>query len=194
MATKKKDKDKDKDKEEKVIKPFEITSAQIADDFCNYSFEILAGVGLGDTHNVKGKGIIDPDLQEAFSKFNAHLAFVDDVFGHSGIEVADIDMFHTHDLTLLFNVTGFQIKGGEGNESIVLIGTKYVNSVTSRIELKSPKIPLDGLSSYKWHNELKGAADIAREEVALYKGGKCTAVETSDKEDSNQLTIEVVTE
>jgi len=182
---------KKKETEEKVLKPFEITSAQIADDFCNYSFEILAGVGVGDTHNVKGKGIIDADLQEAFSKFNAHLAFVDDVFGHSNIDVADIDQFHNHDLTLLFNVTGFQIKGGEGNESIVLIGTKYVNSVTSRIELKSPKIPLDGLSSYKWHNELKAAADIAREEVALYKGGKCTAVETSDKEDANQLTIEM---
>lgn len=104
MATKK----KKKDEEQKQIKPFEITSAQIADDFCNYSFEILSGVGVGDTHNVKGKGIIDGDLQVAFSKFNAHLAFVDDVFSHSGIEVEDIDLMHNHDLTLLFNVTGFR--------------------------------------------------------------------------------------
>lgn len=190
MANKK----KKKDEEQEQTKPFSVTKAQIVDGLCNYEYEILAGIGVGRTHKVTGEGIIDQDLQNAFNKFRAHMAFIDDVFRHSNIEVEDIDQFHNHDLTLLFEVSGFQIKGGEGNESIVLIGTKYVSSISSRNEVKTQKVPLDSLSSYKWYNELKAAADIAREEVALYEQGKFTPVETSDKEDANQLTIEAVTE
>lgn len=162
---------------------FEITQATIKDDFCNYSFEIIAGVGIGDTHNVKGKaGIIKDTMRTAFSKFNVHLAVIDDAFKNSGIEIEDIDMQHNHDLTLCYNVTGFTIKGGKDNESIVLSGNKYVSSAGGRMELESPKITIDNLGGYKWYNELATAAENAREEVALYKEGNYVPVKEDIEE------------
>jgi len=44
---------------EAPTKAFEIMAASIKDDFCNYTYEIKQGVGAGDTHQVKGKGIVD---------------------------------------------------------------------------------------------------------------------------------------
>lgn len=170
-------------------KPYIIKEAIIKDDYCNYAFEILSGIGAGDTHSVKGSGIIMDDMKEAFNRFNVHLAVIDDVFKHSGIEIEDIDKYHGHDLAFLFTVTGFKISGGEDNESIILKGSKYVSSAGGRIELASPKIPLDNLSSYKWYNELRAAADSARMEVALYKEGKVVPAEEDEKPNPKQLTI-----
>lgn len=178
---------------EKIVRqkrPFEIMEADIKDDFCNYKYEVIEDIGLGDTHKVDGNGIIEDDMRKAFAVFNVHLAVIDDVFKHSGIEIQDIDKLHGHDLTFLFNVTGFKIKGGKDNESIILIGNKYVNSAGGRLEVKSPRIPLDTMSSYKWYNELKAAAEKAREEVALYKEGKYTPVEVEEPaEDLKQTKI-----
>jgi hypothetical protein len=169
---------------------FTIKEASLKDDFCNYTFEIITGVGSGDTHSVKGSGIIEDDMREAFGKFNVHLAAIDDVFKLSGIELEDIDKYHAHELATRYHVTGFKIKGGTENESIILVGSKFVGTAGGRIELATPKIPLDNLSSYQWYNELKAAADNAREEVALYKEGKYTSVqEEDDKPNPRQLTI-----
>lgn len=175
-------------KEPEAQKQFAIISASIKDGLCNYSFEILTGIGQGNTHNVKGKGIVDDDMHTAFQKFNAHLAVVDDVFKHSGIDISNIDKMHNNELTALFSVSGFKIKGDPENESISLIGSKNVSS-GGTIELESPKIPLDALSSYEWYNELKEAADDARKEVQLYHQGKYTAIEPEDIEDPKQLKI-----
>lgn len=180
--SKKKNKKTDEVKE---VKPFIITAATINDDFCNYSFLIKDGVGIGDTHNVKGSGIVDEDLKIAFSKLNVHFACCDDNFE----DVENIDKFHNDPLTLLYNVTGFQIKGNDENESIVLIGNKYLNKIGERSDIKMPRILLSAGTSYQWYNELKDAADTVRMEVELYKGGKSTPVEVSEKVDPNQLTI-----
>lgn len=170
-------------------KEFIIKDASIKDDFCHYSYEIISGIGLGDTHTVKGKGIIEDDMRNAFAAFNVHLACIDDVFKHSGIEVSDIDGMKDSELTYLYNVTGFKIKGSKEDEQIILIGNKYVSSAGGRIELESPKIPLDNLSSYKWYNELKTAADNARYEVEQYKGGKYTSpVEEEEPEEKFKQT------
>lgn len=169
------------------VSDYVIIEAQIKDGFCNYRYEVIKGVGIGDKHKVDGSGIIEDDMRTAFSKFNVHLAVIDDVFKHSGIEIEDIDQLHTHELTQLFNVTGFKIKGSKENECIVLIGNKYVSAAGGRIELESPKIPLDNLSSYKWYNELKEASDKAREEVKLYKEGKYTAVEEDDDNEEPEM-------
>ncbi|MEJ7914357.1 MAG: hypothetical protein WKF70_14465 [Chitinophagaceae bacterium] len=173
---------------EDIFKPkdFVITSASIKDGLCNYSFEIISGVGAGDTHNVKGSGIVDDDMATAFATFNTHLAYIDDVFKHSGTDVEDIDKMHSHDLSFLYQVSGFKIKGGKDNESIILMGSKSISSSGGRIELSSPRIPLDNLSSYKWYNELKVAADKARTEVELYKEGKYTAVEHDEPEEDHR--------
>lgn len=167
-----------------------ITDASLKDDFCNYTFEITEGIGLGDTHAVKGKGIIKDDMRHVFGRANVHLAVIDDVFKHSGIEIEDIDQLHAHDLASMYNVTGIIIKGGKENESVILVGNKYVSSAGGRIELKSPKIPLDHLSSYQWYNELKTVTDDIRKEVELYKEGKYTPVDVDDEDDhSSQLKI-----
>lgn len=165
-----------------------ITAASIKDDFCHYSYEITGGVGLGDSHSVKGSGVIEDDMRTAFSKFNVHMAFIDDVFKHSGIEVEDIDAQHSNELTFLYTVTGFKIKGKEDNESIILIGNKYVSSAGGRIEMETPKIALDDLSSYKFYNELRDAAEKARNEVWLYKEGKCTIPESDEEEETRKQT------
>lgn len=171
--------------EEKQIR---IISAIIKDDFCNYSYDITLGVGIGDTHNVKGKGIIKDDMRDAFGDFNVHLATVDDIFKHSGIDIKNIDKLRNHPHVGLYEVTGFKIKGIAENETICLIGTKYVN-IGGHIELETPPIALDNLSSYPWWNELKSAADVARKEVELYKNGKYTSAEPEETEDAEQLTI-----
>lgn len=172
-------------------KPVTITSATIKDGFCNYSFEITAGVGLGDKHMVNGKGIVMDDMEEAFSKFNVHIAHIDDMFKHSKTEVADIDTMHNNELALLYTCSGFKVTGTDTNESVILLGSKYVSG-GGRIKIETPKVSLDEGSSYKWYNELKDAVDNAREEVLLYRNGKYIPVEKPDEEvkaDPNQLTI-----
>ncbi len=170
-------------------KIFEITGGVIKDDLCDYTFDIKSGIGKGDSHSVKGKGLIDDDLKDAMAKFNVHLASIDDVFKHSDVDIENINKMHSHELATLYHVTGFQIKGSEENESIILIGTKSIGSSGDRMTLKTPRITLDKLSSYEWHKELKKAVDNARNEVELYKGGKCTVVEETDMVDKNQLSI-----
>lgn len=168
----------------------EIKSAQISDDFCNYSYEIIQGIGLSDTHTVKGSGIIDDDMREAFAVLNVHLAVIDDIFKHAQVEIVDVDKMHSHELATHFHVTGFSIKGDKENESIALIGNKYCHSAGGRMEIKSPKIPMDNLSSYKWYNELKKAADDVRREIELYRNGKYTLPEKDEtEEDAKQTKI-----
>ena len=152
-----------------------ITAAKIKDDFCEYSYEIAGGKSIGFTHNVKGKGIIDDDLRNAFAKLNVHLAVVDDVFKHAGVTIDSISTMHNDELTMLYNVTEIKVKGGEENESVILIGNKYLSG-GSRMELEGPKVAIDSLSSYKWYNELKEATDKVREEVLAYHNGKYTVV------------------
>ena len=163
-----------------LVKEFVIKSANIKDDFCNYTYEVASGVGIGDKHKVDGQGIIKRELREAFAVLNVHLAVVDDIFKHSGVEIEDIDTMHGHELTTLYSVTGFRIKGGAENESIILIGNKFVSSSAGRIELESPQILIESTSSYKWYNELKAAADQAREEVEKYKKGNYIPVEEDE--------------
>lgn len=174
--------------EESEEQNFIIKEGLIKDGFCNYKFEVIKGVGTGFTHKVDGTGIIDDDMGNAFAMFNVHLACLDDVFKHSGIEISDIDKMHSHDLAYLFIVDGFKIKGESDNESIILIGSKQCSG-GFRMEIESPKIPINDLSSYKWYNELKAAADKAREEVALYALGKYTPVEEDEQDKFKQLSI-----
>lgn len=180
---------KTKENKPKEEKPFVIMSAAIKDGFCNYAFEIKTGVNIGDINNVKGSGIIDSDLEYAFGKLNVHLAALDDIFKHSDTEVVNIDKMHTNPLTMEYEVTGFKIKGGDENESIILVGHKRISCSGERMALETPKIPLDKLSSYEYWKDLKKASELCREEVELYKGGKCTPVEPEEKEDKKQLKI-----
>lgn len=175
-------------------KPFEIMAASIKDDFCNYTYEIKQGVGAGDTHQVKGRGIVDPDMLDSFAKLNVHLAVLDDVYAHSGIEIDDIDKFHGHELSTRYTVTGIKVKGDGENKTVVLVGTKFITCASGRIAIETPKIPVDKFSSYKWYNELDAAIERARTEVELYKGGKYTVSEASEITHEDQTELDFVTE
>lgn len=167
-----------------------ITAAAVKDEICNYSFEVIEGVGAGSSANIKGIGcLIKPDLTKAFARTHVHLAVIDDAFKNAEIEIDDIDKFNGHDITFEYHVDGIVIKGKKGNESVIIIGSKHSTNGGGRMTLRTPKIMIDDLASYKWYNELRTAVDTIREEVALYKEGKYTPVET---EDPNQLTIDVM--
>lgn len=173
----------------KPKRAYEITGAVIKDDLCKYSYEVTEGIGIGDPHTVPSIHIIKDEMRKAFSMFNVHLAVLDDIFKHADVQFEDINKMHGEEFTGLYFVTGFQIKGSKDNESIILIGQKYVSQAGGRFELKTPKIPLDNLSSYKWYKELKAAADAAREEVALYKEGNYIEVEQEEEIDPKQTSI-----
>lgn len=167
-----------------------IKEAHLKDSFCNYGFEITSGVGNGDTHNVKGSGVVLEDMLKAFERLNVHLAAIDDSFKLSGTEINDIDLFHSHEIANMYHVTGIKVRGSRDNETVILIGSKYVSSAGGRIELSTPKIPMDSMSSYKWYNELAEAVEVVRREVALYKEGKYEAIEEEEPETNvRQMTI-----
>lgn len=159
-----------------VQKTLSILSANIKDDFCNYSYRYLSGVEKDIPQQSKGIYIIKDELKDAFAKFNVHLAFIDDLFKNAGIDVRDIDMLHSHEFTYLMETSGIQIIGDDEFEQIKLIGTKLVSG-GHRIPIETYRIPLDNLSSYKWYNELKTAADVVRKEVERYKFGNYTVPE-----------------
>ena len=181
-------KKKSKQKEvEQEVKPFSITAASLNDEICSYSYEVNIGPNEGDTHNVKGKNVIHPDLGNAFHTLNRHLAALDDAFKGEDI---DIDREQNNPIVGLYHVDGIKIKGKTDNESVILIGTKYVNSVSARFSIESPRIAIDPLASYKWHNELKAAVDEIKREVEAYMNGKCTPKEEVEVVDANQLRID----
>lgn len=159
---------------------YKIVEATLSDDFCNYKFEIIRGVGLGQIHGVTDKkNIIEDDLRDAVAKFRVHMAVIDHAFKLSGIEIDDIDKFHSHELTQNYMVSGFKIKDKKGYTTIQLIGEKHVTMGWETIT--TPEISLDNLGGYVWYNELKEAGDHACEEVALYGEGKCTPVKAPEE-------------
>lgn len=167
-------------------KPFEIIEAHLKDEFCNYVVEITDGPMTGKISSIKGPLIVHKDLREIFAIFNVHLAFIDDVFKHADRRFDFINALHGDELTTLYHVTGFKIIGAEENECIILIGTKYLSG-GGRMNLVTPKTPIDENSSYKWKEELRDVAKKARLEVELYEKGKGTPVEEpEEKEDAKQ--------
>ncbi len=173
--------------EELLKKPIQIMSASLNDGFCNFSYEISTGKNVGDVHKVKGKNIIHDDLTEAFEKFNVHLAAIDEAFKNQ--DVKNINALHTDELTMLYHVSGFSMKISGDLEQVSLTGTKVVSCGSGgRMSLVTPMVILDDLSSYKWFNDLLDVANNVREEVELYKDGKCTPVEEEEPK-AKQKTI-----
>lgn len=168
--------------EEQTEPAMVIIYAEIKDDYCNYHYRNNTGKQKEFTHKVTNTtGIIDDDMKNAFAKLAVHLAAKDDIFRHSGVEIEDINTMHVHELATLYQVTGFKMKGGPGDESVVLIGNKYLSG-GDRMELDSPKISIDNLSSYKWWSELLQAVQECQEEVLLYHEGKFTVKEKKEPE------------
>lgn len=182
------------------LRNFSIVKADIKDDFCNYTFEVTDGVGIGDRHKVEGKsGTIKEELRKAIAAFNFHLAYIDCAFLNAGIEVETIhDVINhnlrDHELSELYKVTGFTLSGTENNLSVVLSGHKYSGTAFGYIDIKStPKVQIDELSSYKLHEDLLEIVKEAQDQVARYKEGNYIPVATDEDEedtgDATQLTI-----
>lgn len=151
---------------------YEVTNATIKDGYCIYDIVYIEGTQKGRNVKVSDrKHIILEDMEQAFATFNRHLAVTDDLFIIGRTEVLDIDKEVDHDYCAMFDTNGFVVKGSEENRSIILSGYKRL-SLGGTISYTSQRIDLDDTSRYKWHNELRLAMDIVREEVALYHEGK----------------------
>ena len=146
---------------------YEIKSAAIKDGVCIYSYELLSGVSEGDLINRTGSNFIHDDMKEAFNKLKVHLAIIDDVFKYSKVEFETISEVEDHELTGLFEVSGFKLNSA--GDAVNLIGYKTV-SHGGAIDLKSPKISFE--SSYPFATSLEMAIDACKREVVLYMNGK----------------------
>jgi hypothetical protein len=173
-----------KDERELVIK-----SCVLKDDKPVYSFEKLKNPGKGDTENVKGAALVVPDMHKAFKKLNVHLACIDDAFKNADIQFESISKMHSEDLTQLYSVYGFKIKGKKDDEKVSLIGKKYL-SVGGYGEIETPEVLMAEFSAYKWWNELKTAIDKCRHELELYRDGKCEVVEEI-VDDPSQIALDL---
>lgn len=168
----------------------DFTGATIVDDFCNYTYDILKGIGEGNTHNVKGKAIVHEDLKNAMQVLDRHMACIDGAFKLSGTKFDNIDQLENDELTANYAVSGFKTKGIEDSLSVYLIGKKTVAPI-GQMELKTPKVDITEMSSYQWHNELKEAIESLKREVKLYHEGKCEPKIDLAVNDPNQITMEV---
>ena len=174
----------------------EITAASLKDNYCNYSYVIKKGIGAGDTHSVKGKGIADKDLISAFGNLNVHFAALDDYFKISDTDVLEIDQERANAEVFKYSVKGLKVIGNEADETLIvsMYGGKTISMAAGQMTLATPNIPLDGNSSYKYSTELAQVVSKIRKEVMLYRGGKCTNVmDADDYGDPNQLTINSAT-
>lgn len=117
------------------IPPLRITAVSLKDDFCDYSYEITNLVGIGNIHNVKGKGIIDDDLRNAFNRLNVHLGVIDGKFGI----VEQVEDLRNDEDVALYNVTGIKMRGTEEDESVILTGTKFCPNISGRIDVTTGK-------------------------------------------------------
>lgn len=167
-------------------KPYEIVEAHLKDGFCYYIYQITKGLGTGEKHKVDGAGMAKDDLLHTFGKLHVHMAAIDGIFQHSRTHVDSIDDFHNHELTDLYYVSGVKFYGSEDNEMVVLIGSKRVAFVGGRSNFVTPKIPLDSLSSYTWHQELAEIIAKVKEEVCLYKEGNYILPEQEEEEDGHK--------
>ncbi len=172
-------------------KDFEVTGAQIYDGKCNFTIKVNKGKAIG-THTVKGEGLVDADMEIAFSFLNVHFAILDDIFKHSGIEIESIKKFNNHELSLLYHVTGIKIKGGEENPTITLTATKTVTNGT--VSFDSIPVKLIAGSGHEFWKELKKAVEKAVEEVEEYINGKFTPIDHTPPSNKNQTDLLVQAE
>lgn len=160
-----------------------INNAEIKDGYCNYSWEITKEgvIGLGDKLSTKGSNVVKDDMRKAFANLNVHLAIIDDVFKHAGIEFETPAEVKVHDLALDYKVISFEISGSDDDEKIKLVGEKRIRYSNERMVVKTPKMPLNPTSSYPWSEELKNLSDLCRYEVAEYKEGKYEEPEVEEE-------------
>ncbi len=167
---------------------YRIKAASIKDMYCNYTYEILHGIGKGDKHVVKGSGIIMDSLQNAFRGLNAHLACIDGCFQHAQKPAEAFDEILSYpELIGNYEVTGFVISGGEGDEKVILSGHKSVIGSGGPVTLATSSVNIPETVIYKWTPELSEALELVRAEVLQYMHGNCTYPSDMPEDDPSQL-------
>lgn len=163
---------------EEIQKPYEIKSASIKDEKCNYGYEIKTGKTAGDKIPTrKAQAIIHPDMSKAFDALRVHFAVACDAFKHLFKKLPDdLEKLRIHDVVNEVHVTGFSVNGNDEDEGYVVEGYKYVS--LGVIPFDSPKLTK---GNYKYYDDLKEKMDVARAEVEEYMNGK-----HSDDDDDNQ--------
>lgn len=155
-----------------------ITAANLKDLFCNYSYDLVAGTGEGDSINRKGSAIVHDDLKNAFKKLDVHLAVICEEIDPG--EITDVEVLEKIDINeeyepgsieekvCKYRVFGFKCgDGGEGN--VVLEGIKIL-STGDHVSLRTPREDWDG--GYAFLGELRVCIDDAIVEVEQYMNGK----------------------
>jgi hypothetical protein len=164
--------------------PYEITSASIKEQKCNYGYEIKTGPTAGDKIPTrKGEAIIHEDMSSTFHALKVHLAIADDAFKHVFDELPELDELRSHEITQEFTVNGFKTTGTEEDEGYFLIGDKYVSIGLMGVD--TPKITAS--TNYKFFDELREDISNAKNEVEMYMNGK--SAPKDDDEDPNQLKL-----
>ena len=157
------------DKGEAPQKPYEITSASVKEQKCNYGYEIKTGPTAGDKIPTrKGEAIIHEDMQNAFNALKVHLAIADDAFKHVFKELPELKILQSHEITQGFTVYGFKVSGNDEDEGYMLVGEKWVTLGIMGVD--TPKISSG--SNYKYWDDLKESIAIVRGEVEEYMNGK----------------------
>ena len=162
---------------EEIQKPYEITSASIKEQKCNYGYEIKTGLTAGDKIPTrKGEAVIHEDMQKAFDALRIHFAVAAGGFKHQYDELPDFDVLKDSSIIEEYHVTGYKVSGVEEDEGYTISGYTYVPLGT--IDFDTPKITK---GNYKYFDKLKEKMDVARNEVELYMNGK-----HDEDEDDNQ--------
>lgn len=150
-----------------------ITGGKLNDTKCDFSYKDMR-LSTGDSHSVKSSDDFTDDLRKRFNELAKHLAAIDDP--ENG------DPFK-------YEVTEFQIKGAEANESVILKGEKYIHEVAGRMQLVSPKILLDSTGGYQDAETLKIDPINLRSEIYLYAFEGKKIVEKEEIQNENQLNL-----
>lgn len=148
-------------------KEFEIKSASLRDQMCNYSYELLQGKTKGDTINRKGVHVVHDDMIETFDNLHVFLAHLDGAFREANNQTP-LSELEADEIVALYSVSGFKMSGVEENKGIILVGQKQVKE--GSISFEAPKIKLNG--NYLYIEEITHRVNAAIEEVEAYMGGK----------------------
>lgn len=152
-------------------KPFQITSASIKDEVCEYGYEVLQGPQQGSKiPKCKGSLNVHEDMIVAFQRLDIHLAESEDAFEYVFPPTSGLDELIEHELAEKFSVGGFRISGSDENLSYTLIGHKVCK--VGYMALESEKLQKN---NYRFFEELKEAMENAVNEVEQYMAGKTPA-------------------
>lgn len=150
-------------------KEFEIISASIKDEQCNYGYELLTGRNVGDViPNRKGAHFIHDDLREAFENMDVFLAHIDGVFNSWANNQTHISSLEEKEELENYSVSSIKIVGAEENKAVIIGGNKQ--TVWGSISFNTPKIKFNG--NYLYVEELNIRLDNLIREVEMYMEGK----------------------